>query len=218
MILIKKIMICLWMTFVACGVRGSGKQRKETRNVGAFSKIEVNGEFEINVKQGSIYGIVDVSGDENLLQYIKTKVDNLSLEVSTTTSISPKLPLVLAVSTDRLEKISLNGANTAELIDLNGESLEIEANGASKIKAQGMMKSVFLKSNGTANIDVKDLRTKNAKVKINGAGKALICVSEYLEIEINGAGYVGYCCNPAEIKQEIGGSGKVENICPIADK
>ncbi|HQS56543.1 MAG TPA: DUF2807 domain-containing protein, partial [Sediminibacterium sp.] len=61
-------------------VEGNGQLKKENRQVGQFTKVGSSGSWDVMIAYGS-ENSVQVEGDENLLPYIETKVENNKLSI-----------------------------------------------------------------------------------------------------------------------------------------
>src|SRR5262245_4681869 len=79
-------------------VEGNGKAGSEKRSVPTFSEVDVSGSMRLEVVVGAEPS-VELSGDENLLRLIETKVEGNRLSISATEDIDPDLPLVARVTT-----------------------------------------------------------------------------------------------------------------------
>ena len=55
-------------------VRGSGRVASERRTTSGFDRVSISGSFQVEVHQGSQES-VELSGDDNLLGLIETKVE-----------------------------------------------------------------------------------------------------------------------------------------------
>ena len=62
------------------GVRGSGVLKTEARTVGEFKRISSRGSADVAVKIGSPAS-VEVTADDNLVQYVTTEVKDGTLEI-----------------------------------------------------------------------------------------------------------------------------------------
>jgi hypothetical protein len=72
---LKILLAIILLTFTGCrywnGVRGSGERSDETRSIEAFEELEVSGAFNVKVTLGEEPSL-KISGDDNLLKYVKT--------------------------------------------------------------------------------------------------------------------------------------------------
>ena len=61
-------------------IKGNGNVKKETREVSNFTGVSLSGNMNVQLAYGSSNSIT-VEGDENLLSYIDTKVEDGNLVV-----------------------------------------------------------------------------------------------------------------------------------------
>jgi hypothetical protein len=68
-----------------------------------------------------------------------------------------------------------------------------------------------LEISGAGNCIAEDLDSQWCRVRISGAGKALVSVTEHLDASVNGAGSISFTGNPT-VKRKISGAGRVRQI------
>jgi hypothetical protein len=196
-------------------VRGSGTLKEETRQIPAFTEIEFNGGYNfklvIDTKAGDSLDL-KLSGDDNLLELVKTTVTNDRLVVESDKNLSPDNPLTVTVSPSNLTVIEINGAADGEVAGLATKELKLTISGSGDIALAGEASKFTLDISGAGDVKAKDLTSKNVVVSIAGAGNAEVCTSDTLEVDIAGSGDVSYYCNPKTVKQDISGSGNLEKM------
>ena len=90
---------------------GSGTITTETRNVGAFSELEVEGEYEIVLQEGP-HSLVTIVTDENLHQYIETVVEGNTLKIKEIEEVEASEETKLLITYQDLRGIKIGGAAT----------------------------------------------------------------------------------------------------------
>lgn len=102
-------------SFMSCDiggerVDGNGNLKSEVRSMGELTKIKVLGGLDVFVEQGSPG--IKAEGDENILQYIETKVDNGWLEIKTKEhfNINSKNPVKVYVTTRGISDLKVTGS------------------------------------------------------------------------------------------------------------
>lgn len=210
------------------GVRGSGVTRTETREVRSFKGIEVGGAFDVEVVAGKDNAKVELSGDDNLLEYIETEVQGGVLHISTRKSISPKTKMVIRITAQDLSSLKSSGASDVIVNGIKNErftletsgagsisgsvqtnDLRIETSGAGDVRLGGEAKTLSLETSGAADIDVHDLKAERVRVEVSGAGDVTVFASEELDVSVSGAGDVKYYGNPRVINKDISGAGSL---------
>jgi hypothetical protein len=198
----------------AGGERGSGVTRSETREVGAFSRIHVegSGSLDIDVKPGNRGGTVEISGDDNLLPVYRTEVVAGVLEVSHLGSISPSSRLRIRVAMPALDGIHVEGANRVDLSIDSAKPLELHLEGAGRVRASGKVGPLTIHSEGAGAVDASELVAPEVDVTIEGAGKARVHATDTLKGRIEGAGTIAYAGNPKTVEKDIQGIGRISAI------
>jgi len=189
------------------GVRGSGKQLKETRNVGSFNSISTEGAFHIEVVCQKPQE-VEISGDDNILPLVVTEVSNNVLHIKTLRDYSTSEPLTLRISAPDLVGIHANGAGTIDVSGLKNDQFEINVNGAPTITASGETKALKIDANGAGNIDTHKLRAARVEVDSKGVSGVEVYAAEQLDVTVSGPSHVIYRGNPV-IHQTVHGPGSV---------
>lgn len=206
------VLISVILFFFGCyesGLRGSGIISSEERTFPAFQEIRIGGAYKVNVYFSKDYKI-DISGDDNIIQHIRTDVKGKTLHINNDKSIHSYSDVTLNIYTHSLKKISLSGACNIIIPDIKEESFIAEASGAGKINLSGKVKNLSVVLSGACNIDAKNLSAYNAKVNISGAGNVNLYVVNELDASVSGVGSVNYYGEPKSVKKNVSGVGSVK--------
>jgi Putative auto-transporter adhesin, head GIN domain len=188
-------------------IKGNGKRELQKRQVAAFTSISTNGAFTIEVtcqKQLSL----EIEGDENVLDLVKTDVDNNILRLDNKQSFSISEPIKVRISVPNLEGLAVNGAGHIDIRGMNNDKFEIDTNGAPTITVSGTTKMVDIAANGAGKVDTQNLHATRAVVDARGVAKVELDVSDQLDVEISGPSSVIYTGNPS-VNKNIQGPGKL---------
>ncbi|HEX8286424.1 MAG TPA: head GIN domain-containing protein [Pyrinomonadaceae bacterium] len=191
------------------GVSGSGNIVSEKREITDFQAINVGGVFQVEVTAQKDFS-VEIEADDNLLPLIKTKVSGGVLELSTEKRISAKNPIIVRISAPSIENLEVSGASKVSLADLNNENLQIEANGASKVTAQGKTANLILDVSGASKIEAENLLSENASVDASGASTAKVYTTNELKTDACGASSIIYSGSPKNITKKTSGASSVK--------
>ena len=116
-------------------IEGNGQMKTKTRDVGAFNSIEVNtSNFDIYLADGP--SKVEVTGDENLLGYLETHVENglLKIERTENKKINSRNRLAITISVGQIKEITLNSScNINGLDTLNLSDFQVAVNGSGDV-------------------------------------------------------------------------------------
>lgn len=92
------------------GAQGSGVAATQARELAPFSRVELAGSNNIEIRVGAAQA-VSVHADDNLLGHVTTKVHSGSLMVGNTPgSFSAKSPMTVEISVPSLETLTLSGS------------------------------------------------------------------------------------------------------------
>ncbi len=191
------------------GVAGSGNIVNENREVSNFKAIDVGGFFQVEIVAQKDFS-VEVQADDNLLPLIKTEVSDGVLKIETSEKFNSKSPIIVKVSAPNIEEIEVSGASKVNLIDLNNESLNVDASGASKISVSGTTASLTVDVSGASKLDAENLKSENAGIEASGASSVNLFVSGDLTTNASGASNVRYSGTPKNLKNKTSGASSVK--------
>jgi hypothetical protein len=189
-------------------VTGSGVTASEVRNVTGFKGVDVGGVFVVEIIAGSDFD-VKVEADDNLLQYIKTEVNDGVLKISSTERIKSHEPLRVRVSAPTIESVEASGVCKVSLTGVKNNKLIIGTSGASKVTVAGETSSLTVDVSGASSVDGESLRAENARVEASGASKVNVFVTGRLVSDASGASKIGYSGNPTSVEKNTSGASKV---------
>lgn len=190
---------------------GSGKPASVERAPPPFERIALRSAENVEVRVGGKTS-VKVSGDDNLLELVETRVEGDTLVIESRGSYRTKTPLLVEVQLPSLRHFALDGSADARLSGIRGERLGVELNGSGDIEASGEVGELEVEVNGSGDADLGELRAKRVEAELNGSGDIDVAASEELRAEINGSGDIRYRGAPAKLRSEVNGSGDVEAV------
>jgi hypothetical protein len=231
-LIVPVVVACTAGWSAARAANGSGRSATETRTTGTFTAIDIDGEIDLVVTQGTQQ--LQVEADDNLLPLLETSVaetrQGQTLQVRwkrdqhihsrTPTLIRIAVPQLTAVScrgsgNARIEnfnapalKLSLAGSGDAQLQGLSSDKLELSVSGSGNIRGFGKATHMKLSIAGSGDIRLGDLRADEVSVSIAGSGNAAVHAAKSLDVSIAGSGDVSYS-GEAAVKTSVAGSGSV---------
>ena len=190
---------------------GNGKIVSQVRTPGNFIAVNIEGEGEVHITQGSTLQLT-VSNDSNLLSLVQTTVKDNILTVGYKPNISILGGhLVFTIVMPILTATSITGSGS---FDVNGNFV---TNGVLKtlITGSGLVKlnggaadSLSADIEGSGTIQATAFPVKRATVVINGSGEVDVAVSDFLNAVIVGSGTIFYTGDPV-VKKDVGLTGNV---------
>lgn len=213
-------------------VEGNGNRRSEIRHVGNGTKINVVGGMDVFIDAGA--PAIKIEGDENILQYIETRVDDGWLEIKTRNHINihSSTPVKVYITTPEVTDLKVTGSGNLTCnskfssgsnmsfnitgsgnitADINAPAVDAGITGSGNMYIKGETRNVDIRVTGSGNYDSPELKAENANVKIMGSGDATLFADANLKASVAGSGDVRYGGNAA-VDKKIAGSGSVIKI------
>jgi hypothetical protein len=184
-------------------IKGSGVKATIERKVQSFSSIKSDGQFDINYRNGK--QSLSISGDNNIINHISTRVDNGELFISINNSYSSYQPIVINLSSKTLETVTLDGASTMVLDDIKSNKLRINLIGTADIFANGVVNKLELNIQGTGDVKARKLNAQFVSVNLEGTSDIELTARTELNIDVSGVGDILYFGKPKKIRKQISG-------------
>ncbi len=213
-------------------IEGNGQIKKETRNTGNYTTVSSAGFWDINLVFGESGSIV-LEGDENILPYIETIVEdgNLKIRLKKRLNLRTKNRIIVTVPLKKMTGIALSGSGNIRgegqffnegktkvwlsgsgKIDIQFQktnSIEAGISGSGGIRLSGIAQSVEVKISGSGNADLSKLKAEEATAHISGSGDIELNASKSIEARISGSGNISYSGSAEEVRKHLSGSGKL---------
>lgn len=222
------------MLLPACGVagfvRGSGTVVQTSPEVETVDSLVIGSAFQVTLSLGEEPSLV-VRTDDNLVDRIDLSMQGGELSLSLDgTATDATLEADLTVPADALSSVELGGASSLTATDpitspalrliltgasrafvvVNGERLEVQAEGASVVNASGSAQSLTADAMGASSLQLGELAVAEADVRSAGASRVDVAVSEQLRASASGASTVRYTGAPNVVERDVSGASTVE--------
>src|SRR6476659_23461 len=146
-------------------VEGNGRLEKQSRQAGQYTAVHSAGPWNVVISYGEP-GAIQIEGDENLLPYIETKVEDGKLMIRTTKHVNlrSKNKITIHLSLTKLTGLALSGSG-----DLTGNGkFHNDGNAYFRVSGSGTMTFRFDRV-GTAEVSVSG----SGDVRLTGATSAV---------------------------------------------
>jgi hypothetical protein len=190
-------------------------QKRETRNVSTFTKIEFRIPGKLYLRQGSPQKIeIDASSDN--LHQINSEVDGNSLVIDAKgkwknwNGNDDKIAVYITVENINGISVSGSGDVIAET-KIISNSLDVNVSGSGSFKAEVEIDGeIDTRVSGSGNIDLKG-NSKSFDSNVSGSGKVALAVnvSNRVAFGVSGSGKIEASGKADFVKTSISGSGKV---------
>jgi hypothetical protein len=198
--------------FVACSEQraGSGVAATETRELGPFSRISLNGEADVNVQVGAEQS-VSLRADDNLIGDVQTRVQGGTLDISQPDNVDldPDIGINVKIAIPSLESIELSGAGDVRVTGVSGSTFRTVVSGAGNVTATGKVDRVEVEVTGAGDVVLSELVAGDANVEISGAGDVHVYASDSLSASVSGAGDIVYSGDPQQVEKDVSGVGEI---------
>ncbi len=190
-------------------VAGSGRRSRQRRPLPCFSEITVRAGVDLVVRRGTQCEVI-VEADDNLIPLIGTEVSGGRLILSAARSFQSQGRVRVEATTDRLERLEVEGASDVRLTGIDSPSLAILLSGSGDVTGDGRAGRLAVEVSGSGDIRLGRLRAEDVKIRITGAADAEVHAARSLKVDLEGSGDVLYFGNPAHVEKNIRGAGDVE--------
>ncbi|MBD2769862.1 DUF2807 domain-containing protein [Hymenobacter sp. BT664] len=221
--------LCSTLLLTSCGEKGKGDIVTRQLTVPAFEGVNLRIVADVVLTEGATQK-VEVRGQENIINRLKTAVDNGTWEIEFDNRVSDYDKLTVYVTLPRLRRVvnsgsgSIQGLSTFTTSDLsvnvNGSGNTVLAttattvdagiSGSGNIELSGSTPSQSVRISGSGSYRGFGLRSDQCEVSISGSGQVEVTANTTLRADIAGSGNVRYKGRPS-INATVSGSGRVIN-------
>ena len=188
-------------------IDGSGVAETSSIDVEQFDEIDVNGAFDVEITVQDGPASVEVTVDDNLIDYLEVEVvgdqlnvgfewGNYDFGVQPTAIIS--VPSLTALEVSGASEATVDGvaAETFDLevsgasnavVDIETSALSVEVSGASNVVLSGDGDTLTLDGSGASTIDLLDFSAELAEIDLSGASDADLGQIRQVDGELSGA-------------------------------
>lgn len=215
------------------GIKGNGKKVNIDRSVGDYDALAVSGWFDVDLVDGK-EGELTLEGDENLLEYIITEVENgkLVIKVEKGVNLKPSSSsdgIHITVPVESIDAVSMSGSGdivgkktikafdfkTAMsgsgdiTLDIDSDSMTAAMSGSGDMNLSGNTRDFVATISGSGDIKAYDLEADNVEATVSGSADIKVTAKEMLKARVSGSGDISYRGNPKKVDTKTSGSGDI---------
>lgn len=235
--MVKAFLIAGFVAVIAAAAAAEAAEpQSETRSLPAFSRIDIDGQVEVTLRQGSKEAVT-IEASSQALPHIHTEVHDNTLVITPQgqrhwwdwmlgggRTRTPRITIdftrlervdaagAVKVNADTLKaddlRLDLAGACSLRVADLQASRLRLDGSGAVKAEMGGKVETQFVDLSGAGSYQAAELASETAVLRVSGAGKAVVNVASKLKVEVSGAGAVEYIGDP-RVEQQVSGVAKI---------
>lgn len=188
---------------------GMGQVVTETRDVTAFSAVQVNGSNTVNIRVGDEQRVT-VRGDAGAVDRLETAVRDGTLIIAHRGWFGAFGAPSVDIAIPELEGVSLRGSGTIVADGVDAESLAVTLPGSGIIELRGTARAADVMLAGSGAVRLSDLAARDATVTVTGSGEVRVHATGSLRATITGSGTVRYSGDPETVDDSVTGSGVIE--------
>ena len=162
------------LSIVAIGcTTGSGAVASETRDVGAFTRIDAGGGIGVTVTIAPA-GPLTLTAQDDVRPLIATEVVDGTLKIHATKSYTTTAEVVVAVTMPSVESLTTSGGSAIEIADLAGDALTLDLTGGSRVHLTGAVDTIDLSASGGSRAEIDGLTATSITVDLTGGSVASV--------------------------------------------
>lgn len=189
-------------------IMGNNKVLTLKRTLQPFTQIVIELSADIEIFH-SDKSYIEITSDENIIPLVTSKIKNKNLILSSRANFSSSNTIRVNIYTPFVNRISIDGTAGVIMKEIDLEQLDLIINGVGDLIVSGKVKNLMAILNGSGDMNLGALRSKNSTIRINGSGDIKVNASLKLDAQIYGSGDISYLGNPQKIITHILGSGDI---------
>ncbi|HRH67764.1 MAG TPA: head GIN domain-containing protein [Bacteroidia bacterium] len=225
------ILFLVVVLFSSCKkqLNGSGQFTTEQRNLPAFTKVELDENFRVNLVQDS-ESFIEMYGEDNILPEIETEVlaGRLTIRFIDYRQHYDHNGVTLTVHSPSFNTVDLRGSGNmvsrgilsgpvmnvrlsgSGVVDLALDTMDVRTalSGSGNILLMGVSLNAEHQISGSGDIRSYNLTSIDTRVAISGSGDCEVSAYDHLDVTISGSGNVFYQGAP-HVETHISGCGNV---------
>lgn len=216
-------------------VKGNGNTVTIDRSVGEYDRVALAGWFDVELVDGN-EGELTLTGESNLLEYIKTEVKDGKLTIKQKKGINLKPSnwdegIVIVVPVESIEGVSLSGSGDIVgktilksnnfktaisgsgdiTLEVESKSLDASMSGSGDMRLSGRTTDFEVSVSGSGDIRAYDLEADFVEAQVSGSADIKVTANEMLKARVSGSGDIRYKGNPKKIDTKSSGSGDISS-------
>jgi hypothetical protein len=210
-------------------IKGSGVRVEKARALPAFSKLRLEGSFDVKLVQADSDQAVVVA-DDNVEPFVETVVegDALVVRLKRDAGFITRSAPVVRVDARALQSVLVNGSGDLSVEQFKGDALQVgvvgsgdvhfglvelkdlsvSVSGSGDVRLAGRADQQSWNLSGSGDVDARALSGKAAKAVLSGSGDVSLGVTEQLDVRLSGSGDLSYAGRP-QLRQSVSGSGEI---------
>jgi hypothetical protein len=162
-------------------ISGSKSVTTKQKNIGNFSAIEIEDNFEVSLERGE-FPEIKIEADDNLMDVIDLEITDGVLHISTTKKVqkSKALKIKLTYTSELNTIVSRNDAIIKVIQEIQTDNLNIKTFDNSKALVNANTKNFVLQADGNSKVEL-NLKSEKTKIELskNTELKSLVTSNDF---------------------------------------
>jgi len=167
--------------------------------------LDVGVPADIQFTPGAGPGRITISGPKGVVDRIS--LSGARLDYSGDEDDARRV--TIAMTAPVAPRFTLSGDETLALTGLAQDALAVDVSGHGKVNGTGKVRTVKIGISGDGDVDLGRLAAQDARVEIDGSGRAAIAPTGSADLHIAGSGEVDLLSHPASLSSDVSGSGRI---------
>ncbi|GAB2555374.1 head GIN domain-containing protein [Spirosoma aerophilum] len=229
-LLISLILAVYQVGYSQTTIVGNGQIIKTQRTISSFSKLSVRVGMRVRIVPGDA-GILDLEGESNILEHVVTDVKNGELTVMLTQnkSYNQTKGVTVTLHVAKLDQVMVSTGSSVEsdrpiqanklvatvetgsriTAPISTKMLKLTVREGSQANLEGTATDADISLSGAGKLNADKLTIAHANLRVDGASRADIHVTESLSASADGVSTVNYTGNPTVKSTEATGLSKI---------
>jgi hypothetical protein len=152
-------------------IEGSAKIAEEKRPVAAFHTLAAHHGIQVLINDASVDSLT-VEADDNLLQLVETKVENETLQVRITKSLTTRNPIRVTVGAKQLSNVSATSSARITARKLSDDLMHVKATSSGQIYIDDVQgEQIELVATSSGQVTAKNVEGKKLRVTASSSGR-----------------------------------------------
>ena len=168
---------------------GSGELVTESRAIGSFERLAIDGPVDVVIRQGATRSLV-LTAEDNLIDLVRARSEGGTLSLDTTGSFRTRIGIRAVLTVPSLDAVAINASGDVRFDGWNARAIDLAIRGSGDIELGGEVSDVRALIGGSGDIDLAPARLSYVDADIDGSGEIRMGSLRKLDATINGSGTI----------------------------
>ncbi len=186
---------------------GSGELVTESRAIGSFDRLAIDGPVDVVIRQGATRSLV-ITAEDNLIDLVRARSEGGTLSLDTNGSFRTRIGIRAVLTVPRIDAVAINASGDVQFDGWNARAIDLAIRGSGDIELGGEVSDVRALIGGSGDIDLAPARLSYVDADIEGSGEIRMGSLRKLDATLNGSGMIE-AGDVGELDAVLNGSGEI---------